>query len=114
MVQGRRSLVAALALAALIAQPAAAQLIPPTVADGPSTNSMDMLYGRAGRVLENITTRIESVDLTARTLTIPGGTVLVFANTINPAGLRAGQSVSLQYEEEGGKKILHGITPIGN
>jgi len=105
---------AAMFAGALAAGSAFAQLIPPTVMDGPSMNSMDMLYGRAGRVLNNITTRIESIDLNARTMTIPGGKVLTFANNLNPAGLRVGQSVMLQYEEEDGKNVLHGVTPIGN
>jgi hypothetical protein len=65
-------------------------------------------------VLNNITTRIESIDLNARTLTIPGGRVLTFANNLTPNNLRAGQPVMIQWEEEDGKNILHGITPIGN
>lgn len=112
---GRRGiLLGAFAAVVVLAPPAFAQLIPPPVADGPSMNSMDMLYGRAGRVLENITTRIDKVDLQARTLTTSEGVVLTFANNFNPENLKVGQSVALQWEEEGGKKILHGLTPIGN
>lgn len=108
------TLVVSFASALLVGSPAFAQLIPPPVADGPSMNSMDMLYGRAGRVLENITTRIDKIDLPGRTLTTAEGVVLTFANNFNPENLRVGQSVALQWEEEDGKKILHGLTPIGN
>ena len=109
-----RGIAVATVLTAVASGPAVAQLVMPPKADGPSMNSMDMLYGRAGRVLNNITTRIEALDLNARTLTIPGGRVLTFANNLNPASLRIGQSVILQWEEEDGKNILHGVTPIGN
>jgi hypothetical protein len=109
-----RGIAVATVLIGIGSGPALAQLIPPPKADGPSMNSMDMLFDRAGRVLNNITTRIESLDLNARTLTIPGGRVLTFANNLNPNNLRVGQSVMLQWEEEDGKNILHGVTPIGN
>lgn len=109
-----RGIAVATVLAATAGGPASAQLIMPPKADGPSMNSMDMLYDRAGRVLNNITTRIEALDIDARTMTIPGGRVLTFANNLNPGALRVGQSVMLQWEEEDGKNILHGVTPIGN
>ena len=109
-----RGIAAATLLTVAASGAAEAQLIMPPKADGPSMNSMDMLYDRAGRVLNNITTRIEALDINARTMTIPGGRVLTFANNLNPGALRVGQSVVVQWEEEDGKNILHGVTPIGN
>lgn len=82
--------------------------------DGPSMNSFDMWTGRAGGPRANLTTKIVSIDAGARTLTADNGDVFAFANNITAANLRPGQSVMLTWEQDGARKILHGITPITN
>ncbi len=84
------------------------------VEDGPSMNSFDMWTGRAGNPRENLTTKIKAIDPTARTITADNGDVFNLANNLNLANLRPGQTVMLQWEADGPRKVLHGITPIGN
>jgi hypothetical protein len=84
------------------------------IEEGPSMNSFDMWTGRAGNPRENLTTKIAAIDATARTLTAETGEVFILANNLNVASLRTGQSVMLQWEADGARKVLHGITPIGN
>lgn len=84
------------------------------IEDGPSMNSFDMWTGRAGNPRENLTTKIRAIDPTARTITADTGEVFILANNLNLANLRTGQTVMLQWEADGARKILHGITPIGN
>ena len=84
------------------------------IEDGPSMNSFDMWTGRAGNPRENLTTKIAAIDPTARTLTAENGDVFVLANNLNVGSLRTGQSVMLQWEADGARKVLHGVTPIGN
>ncbi len=84
------------------------------VEDGPSMNSFDMWTGRAGNPRENLITKIGAIDPAARTITADTGEVFILANSLNSANLRIGQTVLLQWEPDGTRKILHGVTPIGN
>lgn len=77
-------------------------------------NSFDMWTGRAGNPRENLTTKITTINATARTITVENGDVFELANNLNLGTLRPGQTVMLQWEADGARKILHGITPIGN